>query len=398
MSPPADTPIAETEPGLPLPLVRRDQPRPSPRPAGRGGSRWRRGLGVLLVVGLAAAGVAAWLGRAPRPDAVAPAPLVLPAGPVAAPVPPGTVVGLGRLVPRGRIVVLAPPFGAGDARIAELRAVEGERVEAGMVLALLDSAPSLQAALAAAAAEATVAAREAALDQARVVTAAARDDARASLRRAEAAIVANRRDLDRALVLVGRAATTEQVLDQRRVTLAEAEAEAARARAALLRYDGPAEEQADIVLARRTLEAARAEAAQARANLERAVLRAPFAGSVLTPQARAGERIGEAGLGSFADLDDMIAEIEVYETHLRALAPGQPATILAAALPAPLAGRLSQIGAEILRQTLTDTSPAANTDSRVARVTAELDAASREVAARFPGLQVTARIATGAAP
>ncbi|MBU8538419.1 efflux RND transporter periplasmic adaptor subunit [Falsiroseomonas tokyonensis] len=325
-----------------------------------------------------------------------PAPLVLPSGPVASPATPGTVLGLGRLVPRSRIVVLAPPFGSGDARIAELQANEGDRVEAREVLALLDSAPSLQAALVAA--EANVTARQAALDQARVIAAVARNDAQASLRRAEAVILANRRDLDRALTLVGRGATTEQVLDQRRVALAEAEADQARARASLLRYDGPPEQQADVVLARRELEAARADAAQARANLERALLRAPFAGTILTLQARAGERIGDAGLGSFADLEDMVAEIEVYETHLRALALGQPVTIVSPALPAPLAGRVSRVGAEILRQTLTDTSPAANTDSRVARITVDLDDASRPVAARFPGLQVTARITTGAAP
>jgi HlyD family secretion protein len=120
----ADTPIAETQPGLPLPLVRRDPPCPAAPSAGRRTeSRWRRGASILLAVGLVGAAATAWLGRTPRPDAPAAVPLVLPAGPVAAPAVPGTVVGLGRLVPRGRIVVLAPPFGAGDARIAELRAV-----------------------------------------------------------------------------------------------------------------------------------------------------------------------------------------------------------------------------------------------------------------------------------
>jgi HlyD family secretion protein len=128
--------------------------------------------------------------------------------------------------------------------------------------------------------------------------------------------------------------------------------------------------------------------------LERAAVRAPFDGVVLTLAARPGERVGgAAGLMSFAALDGMVAECEVYETHLRRLAPGQRVELRAAALPAPLAGRVERVGREILRQTLTDASPAANTDSRVARVQVALEGADAEVAARFLGLQVLARFA-----
>jgi hypothetical protein len=47
----------------------------------------------------------------------------------------------------------------------------------------------------------------------------------------------------------------------------------------------------------------------------------------------------------------------------------------------------------VLRQTLTDASPAANTDTRVVRAVVELDAASAAIAARFANLQVAARVA-----
>ncbi|QYU66888.1 HlyD family efflux transporter periplasmic adaptor subunit [Leptolyngbya sp. 15MV] len=154
--------------------------------------------------------------------------------------------------------------------------------------------------------------------------------------------------------------------------------------------------QADVLVARRAVQAAAAARDRALADLDRAAIRAPFDGTVLTIQARPGERVGNAGLLTFGGLDDLIAEVEVYETQLRRLARGQPVMLRAAALPQPLTGRIERIGAEILRQSLTDASPAANTDARVARVQVALEPASAAIAARFVGLQVVARF--GAVP
>jgi HlyD family secretion protein len=70
---------------------------------------------------------------------------------------------------------------------------------------------------------------------------------------------------------------------------------------------------------------------------------------------------------------------------------GDAVTLTAAALPAPIEGRIGMIGREVRRQTLTDASPAANTDTRVMRVTVDLEPST--TAARFVNLQVTARFA-----
>jgi HlyD family secretion protein len=302
------------------------------------------------------------------------------------------IVALGRLLPRSRILAIAPPAGAGDARIAELPISEGSRVAAGEVLAVLDSAPVLRAALAAA--EAEVAARHAALDQTRISVAAARQEARAALARAEAALPILRRDRDRATDLQARGAATQQTLDQRRLAYDQAVQEAARAAAQLQRQDAPdPEAQVDVLLARRTLDAALAARDRAAAELDRATVRAPAAGTVLTLHARPGERPGAAGILSFGTLDEMIAEIEVHEDQTARLRPGAHVTLDAPALAEPLRGRLATVGREVLRQTLTDPSPAAATDARVLRAVVALDAASTEVAARLVNLQVTARIA-----
>jgi HlyD family secretion protein len=303
---------------------------------------------------------------------------------------PPPVLSIGRLVPRGRVITIAPPFGGGDARLAELFVREGETLAEGTILATLDSAPALRAALAAA--EAQRAQREAALVQTRAAVTASRDEAEAALARAEAALPVLRRDLERAETLAARGAATGQALDQRRLAHAQAVQDAARARAALARHAGPPETQPDLVLAQRNLEAAAAERDRAAADLARAIIRAPSPGTVLTLHARPGERPGSLGLMTFAHLDAMIAEIEVHEDRVGRLRPGAAVSLTSSALAAPLHGTLGRLGVEVQRQTLTDPSPAAATDARVVRAVVELDAESAQRAARLVNLQVTARI------
>lgn len=73
------------------------------------------------------------------------------------------VVGLARLMPRGDVSIVAPPYGAGDARIAEVLVEIGDRVEKGAVVARLDNQAQLESAVLLA--RANVAVREAALVQ-----------------------------------------------------------------------------------------------------------------------------------------------------------------------------------------------------------------------------------------
>ncbi len=378
----ADDRTSQADDGLPLRVVQR-------APNGTAPSRQtRRGRGIAF--GLTALSltliVVIWLNH-PTPDIAAPR---LASGNAVSQASPGIVLGLGKLLPRGRILTIAPPFGAGDARIAELLVQEGETVRQGSILAVLDSAPSLRAALAVA--EASVGAREAALAQTILTVTAGRDDARGALARAESAVRSTRRDLDRAATLSTSGDITDQILDQRRLAYEQAQQDAARARAALARYDASdIAAQADVALAQANIDAARAERERARADVDKSLIKAPARGSVLTLHARPGERPGALGLLTFGDLDDMTADIEIYENEATAIAPGSIVALVADALPRPLAGTVRRVGVEVLRQTLTDASPAANTDTRVIRVSVDLDAASAAIAARFANLQVTAR-------
>jgi HlyD family secretion protein len=318
-----------------------------------------------------------------------------PRGRAPAPATPNVV--LGKLLPEGEVVTVAPPFGAGDARIASLHVREGEQVQKGAVLAVLDSKPLFEAAVESARAQ--VGAREAALAQVRASVLASRDEARASLARAEAAHQNAVREFERVDSLRQRGFAAEQVFDQRRTARDEAAREVERARATLSRYaSADPDEQPDVVLAARNVDAARADLARATADLDKAVVRSPITGTVLTVLVRPGEKPGAQGLMKLGDLERMIVEVEVYQRQIGRVALGDAVEVAGEPLPQVLKGAVTRIGLEVGRQTLVDANPAANTDARVVKVTVALDPESSRLARRYTNLQVTTRFATRSDP
>lgn len=324
-----------------------------------------------------------------NPIAVPPAPVET----VSAP-PVETVAALGRLLPEGDVSVVAPPFGAGDARIAELKVREGDRVGAGDVLAVLDSLAQLQAGVEAA--KATIRVREATLAQTRDAVRASIAEAQATLQEAEAAADVARQDFDRARSLFERKVGTQSALDTARATKLQAERAVERAAATLSRYgSGAIEDQVDVVVAARNLDAARADLALAEADLAKAIVRAPISGTVLKVHARPGEKPGSDGILEIGNLDEMTVRAEVFQTQIGQVELGQPVDIVSDAFDETLTGHVTRIGLEVGRQTVIADDPAANTDARVIEVEIALDASSTPIAARYTNLEVVVRIAVG---
>lgn len=336
--------------------------------------------------------VMGWLALAPgggtsNPIAV-PAP---PRNPDAGKPAPRAVLGLGKLMPEGEVITIAPPYGAGDARLARMLVNEGDRVAAGQLLGVLDNEKQLISALETA--RANLAAKEAVLAQVRNATMAGRAEAQAALARAESVAQTAARDFDRAEELRRRGFAADQTFDQRKAQLEEARREVERLKAALTRFgDGDLDKQTDIVVAARNVDFARADADRAQADLERGSIRAPRAGTILSITTRPGEKPGAGGILNLGDIDHMKAEVEVYQTEIFRVAVDAPVDLVAEALPHPLKGRVVRIGLEVTKQTLVDPSPAANTDARVIKVTVALDEPSNQTARRFTNLQVRARI------
>ncbi|SLN15787.1 HlyD family efflux transporter periplasmic adaptor subunit [Roseisalinus antarcticus] len=308
----------------------------------------------------------------------------------------GDVVALGRIIPRGDVISVATPSGAGDARVAEIRVAQGDTVGAGDILAVLDNLPRLQTGVATA--NASIRVREAALAQTRAAIRASRDEARAALERAEATARAAQLELDRATSLLERGVTTRAEFDQVAARANEAGRDVERNIATLSRYAPESDRvQADIAVAEANLAAARTELTRARQDLEGGYVRAPVAGTVLDVTVQPDERPA-GGLMDLGDTSRMTVEAEVYQALIGRVAIGDPVTVSADALPRGLAGTVSAIGLEIGRQSITSDDPAANTDARVVDVIVALDGPSSEAARTLTNLEVIVRIDAGRAP
>lgn len=368
--------------------VEEDLPRPVPRPV-PASPRPNKGrlllvLPVLLLVGAAAL----WLGAY---DAVLDRlGLGEPPPPVVLPIAPRPVVALGRLLPRGDVVRVAAPSGAGAARIARLFVEEGDEVRAGDTLAVLDNAERLEAAHEAARAEVNV--KAAARARVENEVQASRAAAEAALHSAEAAAATAQAERERAEALFERNALARSALDQRVLAADQAARAVEEARAALVRWQARNGEQPDVALAREEWTAARARADLARADLAASAVQASTGGMILDVHARPGERIGEAGLLDMGDVAAMMARIEVYETDIARVALGDPVTMTAAPFGEPLHGRVRRVGHQVGRQTVVEADPSASTDARVVEVWAALDGPSTKRARGFTNLQVTARV------
>ncbi len=303
------------------------------------------------------------------------------------------VVGLARLLPRGDISVVAPPYGAGDARVAELLVAEGQRVEKGTPVARLDNQSVLQNAVLSA--EAAVAIREATLMQTRATVQNSRDEAQAALEQAQSQATEARVDLERTRELFSRNVATRATLDavtaaEQQATLAVAKAEATLARFASVQVEA----QPDVIVALRNLDAAKADLTRALSDQTRADVLAPISGTVLDIRVTLGQRPPAEGIMDMGNIDQMMAEAEIYQDRVSQVQPGQPVELVATALGKTLQGRVEFIGLTVGRQGLMSDDSAANTDARVVRVMVALDAPSSAVAARFTNLEVIARIDT----
>lgn len=306
----------------------------------------------------------------------------------------GDVVALGRIIPRGDVMRVATPSGAGDARIAEIRVTEGTQVNSGDILAVLDNLAQLENSIASA--RANISVREAVLQQTRAATTASRDEAKAALERAQATSAATQTDLARSTSLFERGVLTRADFDQVVTRANEAGRDVERSLATLSRFETGSElVQADIAVAKANLDASRIELIQAEQNLERAYVRAPDAGMVIGINARVGERPSSSGIFDLGDTTQMTVEAEVYQTMIGRVSIGDPVTVSAAALAQDLSGVVAAIGLEIGRQSITSSDPAANTDARVVDVIIMLDAPSSQQAHRFTNLQAVVRIDAG---
>lgn len=210
-------------------------------------------------------------------------------------------------------------------RIAAVRVREGERVEAGDTLALLDREETLARREAT---EADADAARARLDELR--SGYRRQEvarARAALRAAAEQREDARRDLDRTRKLYEGGAVSEEALDKARTAFEVASSRLAEARErAEMMEEGPREEEVRAQRARWASASASLRALDA--TLDYMVVTAPFDGVVTVRHREPGEIVGPGSAAlTVQDTDDRWVRIYVPEDRIGALDHGQPATI-----------------------------------------------------------------------
>ncbi len=193
----------------------------------------------------------------------------------------------GYVTPRRRATVAAKITG----RVSDVLIDEGMPVTAGQILATLDDSDA----------------------RSRLASAEAqRDVAQASIKDYDVNLANAERDLKRTADLQGDGGASVQMLDQARTAV-----ESLRAK---------------IALAKEQVKAAEAAIAVAQRDLDNCTVRAPFAGIVVSKDAQRGEIVSpisagggftRTGIATIVDMQSLEIEVDVNESHIAKVAPGQ---------------------------------------------------------------------------
>ena len=148
----------------------------------------------------------------------------------------------------------------------------------------------------------------------------------------------------------------------------------------------------DIENAQAEIDSAQATADKIRVQLAQAYVVAPKAGRILEINTRAGETVGNEGIVALGQTDQMYAVVEVYQSDIKKVRPGQNVRVSSDSLRHELEGRVDWIGMQVKRQNLINADPSSNIDGRVVEVHVQLNKLSSQNASSLTNLQVKAVI------
>lgn len=277
------------------------------------------------------------------------------------------VAARGRLEPMGGVVRIGAPStpdSVSGAVLAKLHVDYGDDVKAGQLLAETDTGAVLKARL----------------QEARADLETARRDALAATSLAdEACVLADvaARQSRRKTELLGQGLASSEETER-----AKGDADAGAASCAARRAAARVSESA--------IASAVARVARSQAEIERSLIRAPFAGRVLDVHARPGEILGADGILDLGRVGVMYAIAEVYETDVRNVRKGMKARVTSSALAGPLGGTVERVRPKVQKMDEIGTDPAARKDARIVEVEIRLDDA--KAAANLTNLQVDIEI------
>ena len=340
------------------------------------------------------------------------------------------VVALGKLIPKGEVIKLSVA-NAEDSRVNQILVEEGDRVEAGQVIAILQGYENRQRDL-------EEAEKEVELAQARLDRVQAGDTKQAELaaQRAnisrleaqlrnetlerQAAIASTKAQLrqaqlnyDRNKSLQQQGAVSVQVLDEAQEGLDMTQAALDERQAQLNNTKQGLEEEikqeqenlarlqeirpVDVRVAEIEVERATIAVEQIKADLEDTKVKVPISGQILRINTRVGEQVNtQQGIVELGRTDEMYAIAEVYETDISKVKIGQPATISSeyGGFEGNLKGTVEHLGLQVGAKQLSEGSqdPTQDENSRIVEVKIRIEPEDSKKVAGLTNMKVRVEI------
>ncbi len=372
---------------------------------------------AVVLAGLAGLGTYRSLTQTQQP--VASAPTVQPVR---------TVAALGRVEPEGSVIKVSV-VNARDSRVDRLLVKEGDAVQAGQIIAVLQGLDRQQAAVVEA--ERNLAVQQAKLKQTRAGTSNSSQllaqqaeiarlqaelrtetsEKQSELRSQEAGLRNAETTYQRYASLHQQGAVSAAELDNYRKAYEQAQAQldAAQARLANQVETLTAEiDQAqanlknlsevrpvDVSVPQAEVSYANSQLQSAKARLEDFYVRVPVAGRILKINTLVGEQVNaDQGIVDLGQTERMYVVAEVYETDVSRVKAGQRATIVSenGGFADALQGTVEQIGLQIKKSDVLNTDPAADSNARVVEVKIRLDPKASQQVAGLTYMQVRVKI------
>jgi HlyD family secretion protein len=332
-----------------------------------------------------------------------------------------TVTALGRLEPKGELIKLSATISTEGNRVEQLLVKEGDRVQKGQVIAILDSRDRLQAAfqetqeqvkvaqanlakILAGAKPGQIIAQQAVIDRLKAERQGDIAAQIATVARLQAQVQNAEVENQRYQQLYQQGAISASQQESKRLTLENARKSLQEAQAKLQRTQLTSKQQlkeatanlqqiaevrsVDVASAQAEVNRTQAALNLAKANLQQAYVRSPQSGQVLEIHTRPGELISDDGIVSMGETSQMYVVAEVYESDISKVHPGKRVRVINDFLPSELQGTVERIGLQVRRQNVINTDPASNIDGRVIEVHVQLNHDSSQKAAKFTNMQV----------
>ena len=345
--------------------------------------------------------------------------------PVTAPI--RAVTALGRIEPQGSVIKLSVA-NATDSRVDRLLVKEGDAVEAGQVIAILQGLDKQEAEVMEAAQNLTIqqaelaqvlagekpgdiAAQAALIEQikAQINTRTRQNQATlereiAELDNAQAEYVRYRQLYQSGAISASELDSKQKTFETAQAGLNEAIAESDYAIATL--YQQLQQEQAklnslmqirptDVQVAQAEVDYAFTQLEKAKAELGDYYVRVPVSGQILKINTQVGEQVDpDEGIVDLGQTAHMYVIAEVYETDITKVTKGQKATIRSenGGFDETLHGTVEFISPQIKKQDILDSDPATDVDARVVEVKIQLDPNDSQKVVSLTNLKVRVSI------